>query len=72
VNKSLNQVVNIKIYDTLGRLIRILSIQVSNPGIYKIQWDGRMENGVTAASGNYFYLVDFGEAILAGKMQLLK
>lgn len=72
VNKPLNQVVKIKIYDTLGRLIRFFLIQVSNPGIYKIQWDGRMENGITAASGNYFYLVDFGEAILAGKMQLLK
>lgn len=72
VNTKLNQVVKIKIFDALGRLIKVLLIQVSNPGIYEIQWDGRMENGITVASGNYFYLVDFGNAIFAGKMQLLK
>ena len=72
VNKPLNRVVTVKIFDTLGRLVRTLSILVTQPGQYEIQWDGKMENGIMAASGNYFYLIDFGEAILAGKMQLLK
>ncbi|MBN1408944.1 MAG: VWA domain-containing protein [Calditrichaceae bacterium] len=72
VSKMLNRVVTIKIYDTLGRLVRILSIVVTHPGHYEMQWDGKLDNGLPAASGNYFYLVDFGEAILAGKMQLLK
>ena len=72
VNKPLNRVVTVKIFDTLGRLVRTLSILVTRPGQYEIQWDGKMENGIMAASGNYFYLIDFGEAILAGKMQLLK
>jgi Ca-activated chloride channel homolog len=72
VNKMLNRIVTVKIYDTLGRLVRILSIVVTHPGHYKLQWDGKLDNGLPAASGNYFYLVDFGEALLAGKMQLLK
>ena len=72
VNKMLNRIVTIKIYDILGRLVRVLSIVVTHPGHYELQWDGKLDNGLPAASGNYFYLVDFGEAILAGKMQLLK
>ena len=72
VNIPLNRIVKVKIYDALGRLVKVLSILVPQPGYYKLQWDGRMDNGLAAASGNYFYLVDFGEAILAGKMQLLK
>jgi len=72
VNTQLNRIVKIKIFDSLGRLVKILSIMVISPGYYEVIWDGRLENGVMAASGNYFYLVDFGEAVLAGKMQLLK
>ncbi len=72
VNKMLNRIVTIKIYDSLGRLVRVLSIMVNHPGHYELQWDGKLDDGLSAASGNYFYLVDFGEAILAGKMQLLK
>jgi flagellar hook assembly protein FlgD len=72
VNKMLNRLVTIKIYDALGRLVRELSIMVTHPGYYELHWDGKMGNGIAVASGNYFYLVDFGEAILAGKMQLLK
>ena len=68
----LNRLVTIKIYDALGRLVRELSIIVTHPGYYELHWDGKMGNGIAVASGNYFYLVDFGEAILAGKMQLLK
>ncbi len=72
VNKMLNRIITIKIYDALGRLVRILSIMVTHPGYYELNWDGKMDNGITVASGNYFYLIDFGEAVLAGKMQLLK
>ncbi|MEJ2052886.1 MAG: VWA domain-containing protein, partial [Calditrichaceae bacterium] len=56
VNSQLNRVVKIKIFDTLGRLVKVLSIMVLHPGYYEVHWDGRLENGAMAASGNYFYL----------------
>jgi hypothetical protein len=29
-------------------------------------------NGLAAPSGNYFYVLDFGTGVLAGKMTLMK
>ena len=72
VNVPLNELVKIKIYDSLGRLIRVLAVNVNGPGMYGVFWDGMAQDGKPAASGSYFYLVDFDEGFLAGKMQLVK
>ena len=72
VHGSLNELVKIKIYDSLGRLITLLTIEVRGPGVYEVLWNGLTREGKAAASGQYFYLVDFSGGILAGKMQLVK
>ena len=72
VNTFMHQSISIKIYNLMGELIRIINKIISGPGIYEVYWDGRQQNGKLASSGTYFYIVDFGQAILGGKMTLLK
>jgi len=72
VGDPINQIVKIKIYNTLGQLIRILTVYVGDTGIYEVFWDGKMYNGETAPSNVYIYVVDFGNVVLSNKMILLK
>lgn len=53
-----NYPVQLKIYDVLGRLVKVLVDQEQLAGIYSIGWDGTDLNGVTVASGIYFYFLD--------------
>ena len=62
----------VRIYNTLGQLVKTLRINISGPGTYEIFWDGTFESGLNAASGTYFYVVEMGKTLLAGKMTLLK
>jgi Ca-activated chloride channel homolog len=72
VGLEFNDVVTIKIYNSIGQLVRILTINVNGMGIYEVTWDGLMNNGETASSDVYIYTVDFGNRILASKMLLIK
>jgi len=54
-----------------GQLAKVLSQQIGGPGIYEVFWDGTTQNGEPAPSGVYVYLIDFGEALLGGKMTML-
>lgn len=72
VGDPIHQIVKIKIYNTLGQLIRILTVYVGDTGIYEVFWDGKMYNGETAPSNVYIYIVDFGNVVLSNKMILLK
>ncbi|MCF6270160.1 MAG: VWA domain-containing protein [Melioribacteraceae bacterium] len=65
-------VVTIKIYNSIGQLVRVLTLTVNGKGVYEVVWDGLMQNGDVASSDVYIYTVDFGNRILAGKMLLLK
>lgn len=62
----------IKIYNTLGQLVRVLFLNVTGSGLYEISWDGMTSAGLPAASGNYVYIVEFENYILAKKMTLMK
>ena len=71
-NQILNRDVTIMIYNSLGQLVKILTRTVSGPGVYEAFWDGTLQNGELAPSGVYVYLIDFGSAILGGKMIMVK
>lgn len=47
--------VSITIYNTAGQEIRKLADEFKEPGTYKIEWDGKDNNGRTVSSGVYFY-----------------
>ena len=54
--------VTLKIYDILGREARKLVNRSQKPGHYKVNWDGRNNQGKEVASGIYFYQLTVGEA----------
>ena len=61
-----------KVFDALGRLVRVLLVQVTGPGQYEVVWDGRTDAGMLAPSGTYFYLITLDEAVFGGKMTLVR
>lgn len=72
VNIRMQQLVKVRIYNTLGQLVQVLVVNVNEPGVYETLWDGTDLMGNPVPSGTYLYIIDFGEALLSGKMQLLK
>jgi Ca-activated chloride channel family protein len=72
VGVDYSDVVKIRIYNSLGELVRELSINVTGRGIYEITWDGLNSNNELVPSDMYIYTIDFGQHILAGKMILIK
>jgi Ca-activated chloride channel homolog len=72
VATPLNHPVIAKIYNSIGQLVRTIVVAVSGEGDYAVLWDARDQSGSTAPSGAYFYVLDFGDAVLGGRMILLK
>lgn len=64
--------IEIRIYNTLGELVRTLLIDARGTGTYSIEWDGKLRDGSAAASGTYIYVVAIDDVVLAAKMLLLK
>lgn len=60
------------IYDTEGRLVRMLLDDVVPAGTTAVQWDGRNNAGATVTSGVYFYRLTSGKFTASRKMLLLK
>jgi hypothetical protein len=53
-------VVNLKIYDTTGRLIAtLIENQVQAAGRNQVVWNGRNSNGNTVGSGVYYYRIQY-------------
>ena len=69
--------VQLRIYDTQGRLVRHLDIGHQAAGVYQTRsraayWDGTNEMGEAVASGLYFYTLTAGEFSATRKMLILK
>ena len=62
----------IKIYDMLGREIRVLANENFDAGYHNVTWDGTDINGNTAPSGVYIYRIQAGDFQDTKKMILLK
>ncbi len=72
VSRYLDETVKIRIYDVLGKLIRTLTVDVNGPGVYRARWDGANQAGARVATGTYIYTIEFGNAVLSGKMTMIK
>lgn len=64
--------VDVKIYDINGRLIRTMLNEHQEMGTHQIKWDSKNDAGTTVASGVYFYQIRFDNSVLSRKMLLLK
>jgi hypothetical protein len=65
-------VVELKIYDVLGRIVNILLDEKQTAGRHAIVWDGTDIRGQTVATGIYFYRLRAGDYGETRKMLLLR
>jgi len=64
--------VNISVHNILGQKLATLINKHHVPGSYKIDWNGKDEQGVSVSSGLYFYKMNAGDFMQTGKMVLMK
>lgn len=64
--------IELTVYDLLGRRVRTLFAGALPAGEHQYIWDGRSDNGITTGSGSYFVELRQGERRQARKMTLLK
>ncbi len=62
----------VRIYNIRGQLIKILGLKTHGKGLYQIMWDGTDQMNQSVSSGVYFYTLQWGNEILAGKMVMVK
>lgn len=72
VNKNIFNTGYIRIYNTLGQLVKVIEFRINGKGNYEILWNGELISGKKAPSGVYFYVVDIGDVLLSSKMILMK
>jgi len=67
-----NGLVNITIYDMLGRQVKTLMDQTQNAGYRSIVWDAINDYGKPVSAGIYLYQIQAGEYMQTKMMVLLK
>ena len=67
-----NGMVNITIYDMLGREVKTLINQTQDAGYRSVIWDATNDYGKPVSAGIYLYQIQAGEYISTRKMVLLK
>jgi hypothetical protein len=64
--------VSLKVYNTLGQLVRILEDGEKPAGRHSSVWDGKDQAGKAAANGVYLYRLEAGEFGKTRKMTLVR
>jgi hypothetical protein len=64
--------IQIKIYNSVGQLVKSLINETKTPGEYSVIWESEDDNGKKVASGVYFYQLQTKDFVSSKKMILLK
>ena len=67
-----NSMVNITIYDMLGREVKTMINQTQEAGYRSVIWDATNDYGKPVSAGIYLYQIQAGEYMQTKKMVLLK
>jgi hypothetical protein len=67
-----NSNAELSLYDVQGRLVKRLFSQKFPAGNFATRWDGTSGNGITVATGVYFYHLVVGNQQQVGKMSFVK
>jgi flagellar hook assembly protein FlgD len=62
----------LRVYDTLGRAVRVLVDSELPAAIHVLEWDGRDDRGRDVASGTYDCQLEAGGQRLTKKLQLIR
>ena len=66
------ELLHLTVYNVLGQKVKTLLNKRYSPGIHRIEWDGKDERGIPAASGVYFYQLRAGNYHQTKKMILVR
>ena len=61
-----------KIFDALGRGIKVLDAGIKDPGYHTVKWDGKDGYGKKVSAGIYLYQLQIGQYVRTNKMVLIK
>lgn len=64
--------VSLKIFNTMGQVVRTLVDSEQPAGRYTITWDGTSETGTRVTSGVYLYVIKAGDFVQSRRMTVLK
>ena len=64
--------VNITIYDMMGRVVRTMVNSQQNAGFKSVRWNATNDKGAPVSAGLYLYTIEAGEFRQTKKMVLLK
>lgn len=64
--------VNLKIYNIAGQLVRTLASGQVPAGPHSVKWDGRDNSGNKVSSGIYIYRLQAGNKDLTRKLVVLR
>ena len=67
-----NGLVNVTVYDMLGRQVKTLINQTQDAGFKSVVWNATNDYGKPVSAGIYLYQIQAGENISTKKMVLLK
>ena len=68
VRGTVNEEAVIQIFDSFGRLVDIIKIQINGQGTYKLHWSGTDSSGNTIPPGYYYYTIQYGGKSLKGQV----
>ena len=63
--------VSLKVYNTLGQVVKTLVNESQNPGSYSVKWNGNDEMGKQTSAGIYFYRMASGDFNATKKMVVI-
>jgi len=64
--------VSLYVYDSSGRIVKLLVDEMMSPGAYAVDWNGGDELGNPLSSGIYFYKLVSGKTVESRKMVLVR
>ncbi len=67
-----NQMIEIVVYDNLGKAVRTLYQGTAQPGVHTLIWDGKNDQGIIQSSGFYFVRMQAGSFNQTQKLLFMK
>jgi len=64
--------VSLRIFNTMGQVVKTLVDGEQPAGRYTITWDGTSEAGTRVASGVYLYVIKAGDFVQSRRLTVLK
>ncbi len=64
--------VDVRVFDSSGRMVRVLEQALKQPGQHEVRWDGNDASGAATVAGIYFYRVQAGDFMETRKAMRLR